>query len=101
MKKCILSSVIVLSFVGCKESRIEHIVYDTNFYFDSPQPVNDSELDNFPVKYRGAYSAGEDTMYIDKKAIYYSRYSLDTITKIELDSLKGIAEYKGNPYHKL
>jgi hypothetical protein len=94
-KKCFFLLVGLILFISCKEYRKEEtIAYQTNFYFQSPQPVDDSELNNFPVKYRGAYIEGEDTMYVDKKAIYYTIYRLDTITKIEFDSLKSIAEYK-------
>lgn len=85
----------MLFFIRCKEHRVEEIYY-TSFYFGSPQPVNDSELSNFPIRYRGIYSKGEDTMYIDKKAIYYSMYRLDTINKTQLDSLGESLEYRGD-----
>jgi hypothetical protein len=58
MKKAILILGVLIVISSCK--KVDAAPYDNfNLYFEVPQPINDSELDQFPSKFRGLY------MYMD------------------------------------
>lgn len=52
MKKIAVFFFIVL-FTSCKEVRA--VPEGNTFYFETPQPINDSELKSFPKKFQGLY----------------------------------------------
>jgi hypothetical protein len=94
MKKLIVITAI-FSLFSCKE----HIAEETDgtaFYFDSPQPVNDSELSSLPSKFRGKYQINDAELTITDKNIYYSYLEDGKLAKSDLDSLKDVISYKGN-----
>jgi len=91
MKKFIIAVVSLVLF-SCKEHKIEEV--STYFYFDSPQPVNDSELNSFPPKFRGVYAYKDMQMHIEKKFIYNSYREELKVAKTTLDSMKDIITYK-------
>lgn len=67
MKKCLFFILAGLLFASCKETAIG----ETEFYFDSPQPINDSELSTIPSKYRGQYyQANQTTLCITDSIIF-------------------------------
>lgn len=79
---------------GCKESAM-HELYGVEFYFKDAQPVKDSELNSFPLKFRGVYTITdkERDLYITDKYIYYEYPIKGSINKSELSSLKDSVVY--------
>ena len=94
MKKLVLI-IAIYSFVGCNKEIAEE-TDGTAFYFDSPQPVNDSELSSLPTKFRGDYQTGDVRLTITDKVIYHTYHDDGKVAKSELDSLKGTVSYKDN-----
>ncbi|KIA98852.1 hypothetical protein OA93_08185 [Flavobacterium sp. KMS] len=57
-------------------------------YFEAPQPVNDSELDRFPTKFKGVYMNTDSTfLRINENTVQYEWHYNLMIHKRELDSL--------------
>lgn len=81
--------------VSCKESSMME-EYGVRFYFNEAQPVNDSDLKSFPVKYRGIYATTDEVreLHIDEKDIYYKYFLNGEITKSELETLTDSIIYK-------
>ena len=52
----------MLLFFSCKE-RAAHPIGNT-YYYQEPQPINDSELNSIPNKYLGLY-VNEDSIYLN------------------------------------
>lgn len=74
---------------SCKKA--DALPYDNfNLYFEVPQPINDSELDRFPNKFRGLFM-DKDSVFlrIDENVAQYEHYYKMKIHKKVLDSLKG------------
>lgn len=94
MKKIIIV-VISIALFSCKETKTEETI-STYFYFDSPQPVNDSELSSFPPKFRGVYAYENMQMHIEKELIYESYMEEFKLAKTTLDSFKENVSYKGS-----
>lgn len=69
--------------------------YGVRFYFNESQPVNDSDLKSFPVKYRGIYATTDEVreLHIDEKDIYYKYLLNGKITKSELETLTDSITY--------
>lgn len=80
-----MSVTLMLVLVSCKET----VLTDSSFYFDSPQPVNDSELTAIPAKFRGVYLDDETTLQIMEKGIFRDTPFETTLHKAELDSIEG------------
>ena len=92
MKKIIIAIISLILF-SCKETKTEEMV-SAYFYFDSPQPVNDSELSSFPTKFRGVYVYEDMQMHIEKEFIYNGYREEWKVAKTTLDSMKDIITYK-------
>lgn len=69
--------------------------YGVRFYFNEPQPVNDSDVKSFPAKYRGTYATTDEVreLHIDEKDIYYKYLLNGKITKSELETLTDSITY--------
>lgn len=92
MKKIIIL-IFLLVLYGCKEAKTGQML--AHFYFDNPQPVNDSELSSIPSKFRGVFAYGSDNqLYIGKEYIYDSHLEGWRIAKTALDSLERDISYK-------
>lgn len=95
MKKLIIITVI-FSFLSCGK-KIEEGPIETFFYFESPQPVNDSELRSLPSKFRGKYFINDDIeLTITDKEIYHTYFEDGRLAKSSLDSLKDVVKYNNN-----
>lgn len=87
MKKYTILLLLIL--ISCKEVSAELEVAGNTFYFENPQPINDSELKSFPNKFLGRYM-NEDSLYLNfKKDVISSEYIWkNKIPNTDLDSLK-------------
>lgn len=85
MKKIVV--IFLLVFISCKNT--EAIPAGNTFYFENPQPINDSELKSFPNKFLGCYM-NEDSVYLNfQKEVIFSEYIWrNLIPNTDLDSLK-------------
>ncbi|MFB9079824.1 hypothetical protein ACFFLS_08030 [Flavobacterium procerum] len=91
MKKSILVLAIIVMIVSCKKAdAVAECVYGClTFYFQNPQPDNDSELDHFPNKFRGLYVNNDSTFIrIEDDRILEEYFHKFKIHKLALDSLK-------------
>ncbi|WP_445716099.1 hypothetical protein [Flavobacterium sp.] len=87
MKKYLILLITMLFYASCKERAAEHPIGNT-YYYQEPQPINDSELNSIPNKYLGLY-VNEDSIYlnISKKMIVEESFFKFRIHKNSLDSL--------------
>lgn len=90
----LISALAAIVFISCKNTEVfpgERI----SFYFDSPQPNNDSELKEFPSKFRGIYKSGEsEALNITENSIYRQSFNTLTLSKSTFDSIKNEVIYK-------
>lgn len=86
MKKIIKFFGFVFLFVSCKQSEFPE---GNTFFFENPQPINDSELSAIPNKFQGIYM-NSDSVYLNiKKNIIYTESEFKfRIHKNQIDSLK-------------
>ena len=62
MKKASIIILIIFSLFSCK--KVGTPIPDGNtFFFENPQPINDSELKSFPKKFRGLY-VNSDSLFL-------------------------------------
>ena len=89
MKKIVFLFVLSLLIFSCKQSSSEAIPDGNNFYFENPQPINDSELSSFPNKFKGVYMS-EDSLFLNitNNMIFSEREYKFRYHKNQLDSLK-------------
>lgn len=87
MKKLLILLIATLFFASCKERAAEHPIGNT-YYYQEPQPINDSELNSIPNKYLGLY-VNEDSIYLNvsKRMIAEESFFKFRIHKNSLDSL--------------
>ncbi len=88
MKKLTFVFVLVILFISCKE-RESSMPNGNNFYFENPQPINDSELSSIPNKYHGIYM-NSDSIYLNiaKSIVFTECIRKFKLHKNQLDSLK-------------
>lgn len=82
--------------VSCK--RVEEPA-GLNFYFENPQPIMDSELIRFPIKFQGLFM-NSDSVFLNIKEnviLKESFYKLKFHNK-DMDSLKNEFEYSNGKY---
>jgi hypothetical protein len=86
MKKIVLLFGVILLLVSCKQSECPA---GNMFFFEAPQPINDSELTSIPNKFQGIYR-NSDSVYLNiKKNIIYTESEFKfRIHKNQTDSLK-------------
>lgn len=84
MKNVFLLFLVSLLFISCKES----IPFGNNYYFNQPQPINDSEINSIPNKYLGLY-VNADSSYLNVSKIMITEESFNKfrIHKNSLDSI--------------
>ncbi|PBJ12375.1 hypothetical protein [Flavobacterium sp. ACN6] len=95
MKKTILIIAIIVFSISCKkaEANVECVQGCASFYFENPQPENDSEIDRFPNKFRGFYVSNDSTyIRIEEDRILREYFIKFTIHKLTLDSLKAACD---------
>lgn len=91
MKKIVLIVAILAVSISCKkvDAPAECVEGCATFYFEKPQPDNDSELDRFPSKFRGLYVNNDSTFIrIEEDRILEEYFWKFKIHKLKLDSLK-------------
>lgn len=89
MKKLILIFSIITLIISCKKADAEAEYEGFAFYFENPQPINDSELNSFPSKFKGLYINKDSTfLRIDDERISREYYFKFRIHRQKLDSLK-------------
>lgn len=84
MKKYLVATIVLAALISCNKTPLG----ETAFYFDNPQPINDSELSKIPSKFIGEYSNSSDKVVIvSESAIYeqintmYPKKMIDSIGK--------------------
>lgn len=87
MKKYLILLITILFFASCKERAAKHPIGNT-YYYQEPQPINDSELNSIPNKFIGLY-VNDDSTYlnISRKLITNESFFKFRIHKNSLDSL--------------
>jgi len=87
MKKSALLFVLAVLFFSCKQNEVP--ADGNNFYFENPQPINDSELRAIPNKFKGIYR-NVDSLYLNitNDIIFSERETKFRFHKNEIDSLK-------------
>ena len=92
MKKLILIFALITVLSSCKKADAEAVeVCDgcLTFYFENPQPINDSELRGFPSKFKGLYMNNDSTyIRIEEDRILRENFYKYRFHKYFLDSLK-------------
>jgi hypothetical protein len=91
MKKMILVVIVMVLSSSCKkaDAAAEPVVDSFTFYFEDPQPINDSELNSFPSKFKGLYMASDSTfLRIEEDRILKEYFYKYRFHKSFLDSLK-------------
>jgi hypothetical protein len=89
MKKLSLLLVLFVLLVSCKQLASEAVPSGNNFFFENPQPINDSELSSIPNKFQGTYM-NSDSLYLNitNNIIFYERETKISFHKNQVDSLK-------------
>lgn len=92
MKKSILIIAIITLIISCKKAdaaATELCDGCITFYFENPQPINDSELNGFPAKFKGLYMNLDSTfLRIEENRILREYYYKFKFHRQEMDSLK-------------
>ncbi|RZJ49481.1 MAG: hypothetical protein EOO44_18185, partial [Flavobacterium sp.] len=90
MKKIYLIVVLIFLIVSCKKAdAAETCLNCPSFYFENPQPNNDSELNRFPYKFRGLYMNSDSTFIrIEEDRILKEYFWKTKVHKFTLDSTK-------------
>lgn len=80
---------LLLILVSCKEVSADAELAGNIFYFENPQPINDSELKSFPNKFLGSYMNADSTfLTFQKEYIFKEHFYNFKLSNIILDSLK-------------
>ncbi|SNR55310.1 hypothetical protein [Flavobacterium sp. ov086] len=97
MKKIVLILVLLVVLTSCKKIRMRPCPDCFIFYFESPQPNNDSEMDHFPIRFRGVYIDKDSTfLRIEEDRMIYKYFWKYKIHKTEFDSIKQQYKIVGN-----
>ncbi|WKL48244.1 hypothetical protein Q1W71_00405 [Flavobacterium pectinovorum] len=88
MNKIFLIFVLILVLASCKKEEA-FSVDGFLFYFENPQPINDSELNSFPSKFKGLY-IGKDSIFIriEESRILREYYYKFKVHRQKMDSLR-------------
>ncbi|MBY0486286.1 MAG: hypothetical protein K2P85_03715 [Flavobacteriaceae bacterium] len=97
MKKLALLFVLSFLMISCKNA--DAVPSGNNFYFENPQPVNDSELSSIPNKFKGIYM-NSDSLYLNvtDNIIFYESENKFRFHKNQIDSLKEYFEVVNGKY---
>ncbi|MBB4803224.1 hypothetical protein HNP37_003299 [Flavobacterium nitrogenifigens] len=90
MKKRFIIFVVIAVVSSCKKADAEATPLNSyTFYFENPQPINDSELNSFPPKFQGLYkTADSNFLRITDDRILKEYYFKLKVHRKELDSQK-------------
>jgi hypothetical protein len=90
MKKIILIFALIIISTSCKKADAIAEPYDgIIFYFENPQPINDSELNAFPSKFKGLYVTPDSTfLRIEEDRILREYFLKFKVHKQKMDSLR-------------
>lgn len=89
MQKIFLIVVTMIFLVSCKKIRARPCPDCFIFYFKNPQPENDTELDHFPVRFRGLYINKDSSFLIIKEdRMIYKYFGTYKMHKTEFDTIK-------------
>ncbi len=82
--------------VSCKKSEEP---FGLNFYFENPQPINDSELSKIPNKFQGLFMNSDSVFIrIKENIILTENYSRYKFHKNTMDSLKQEFNFSNGKY---
>lgn len=89
MKKIFLILILLVVSSSCKKADAAAAFDGIKFYFENPQPINDSELNGFPAKFKGLYMNSDSTfLRIEEDRILREYYYKFKFHRQEMDSLK-------------
>ncbi|MGO4771959.1 hypothetical protein ACEN2I_09860 [Flavobacterium sp. W22_SRS_FK3] len=89
MKKIILIIALIIISVSCKKADLEADYDGIKFYFENPQPINNSELNGFPAKFKGLYRNADSTfLRIVEDRILREYFYKFKVHKQKMDSLR-------------
>ncbi|MNX46610.1 hypothetical protein D3C86_771510 [compost metagenome] len=89
MKKIVLIVAIIAFSISCKKADAPAEFGGLIFFFENPQPIDDSELSSFPSKFRGLYMSSDSTfLRIDDNGIFQEYCFKFRVHRQKLDSLK-------------
>lgn len=91
MKKIFLILILIVVSSSCKkaDAAAETLIDTFAFYFENPQPINDSELNGFPSKFRGLYMTSDSTfLRIEEDRILKEYFYKFRVHRQKMDSLK-------------
>jgi len=96
MKQWLVFITIICLF-SCKENKAE--IEGNQFYFNSPQPINDSELNKFPIKFVGVYMDSDSLLVsITKEVLFYESSDKFRIHNLDWDSIKTDFDFVNDKY---
>jgi hypothetical protein len=97
MKKLFIILGVFFVIISCRKSLA--VPDGLSFYFENPQPINDSELSKFPNRFIGLYM-NSDSMYIriNENIILSESYTRFRFHKNDMDSLKQEFDYANGNY---
>ena len=97
MKKIVVIVVSSFIFCSCKDKAAFQDSF--TFYFENPQPINDSELTSIPNKFIGEYINSDSVVLkISKNAITSENLFKFKFPKNQLDSLKTEFNFANGKY---
>lgn len=90
MKKIFIILIVIVVLTSCRKAEAEAEPYDSfTFYFENPQPINDSELNIFPAKFKGVYQSKDSTfLKIEESRIIREYFYKFRFHRQKMDSLK-------------
>jgi len=89
MKKIILIITLITISISCKKADAAAEYDGVKFYFENPQPINDSELNGFPSKFKGSYMSKDSTfLRIEEDRILSEYFYKFKVHKNYLDTLR-------------
>lgn len=89
MKKIFLILTLIVISSSCKKADAAADYDGVKFYFENPQPINDSELNSFPSKFKGLYRSKDSTfLRIEEDRILREYFLKFRVHRKEMDSLK-------------
>lgn len=89
MKKIFLILILLFVSSSCKKADAAADYDGIKFYFENPQPINDSELNGFPARFKGVYRSKDSTfLRIEENRILREYFYKFKFHRQEMDSLK-------------
>ena len=87
MKKILVINLVLVFFISCKDVISEP--FGNTYYFENPQPINDSELTSIPNKFQGIFMNSDSSyLHIKNNIILTEKKHTFCVNKMHLDSLK-------------